>query len=196
VTPELSLTGYPPEDLLLRRAFYAACDSALHRLAGQLLQYPELAVVVGHPMAREGQRFNAASVLHGGRVQGTYCKHDLPNYDVFDEQRYFTPDNRSFVFDVKGTMFGITICEDTWFHYAPECARRPARRCCWCRHAPFHLGKQEQRLQTMRSNVRTSAWRGVRQPCRRPDELVFDGLLCAGRRRRALVTRRRTRGNC
>ena len=63
VTPELSLTGYPPEDLLLRRAFYAACDSALQRLAAQLLQFPELCVVVGHPMAREGQRFNAASVL-------------------------------------------------------------------------------------------------------------------------------------
>jgi len=60
VTPELSLTGYPPEDLLLRRAFYAACDSALQRLAVQLLQFPDLAVVVGHPLAREGLRFNAA----------------------------------------------------------------------------------------------------------------------------------------
>src|SRR5512147_1812695 len=107
VTPELSLTGYPPEDLLLRRAFYAACDSALQRLAVQLVQYPDLAVVVGHPLAREGLRFNAASVLQGGVVVGTYCKHDLPNYDVFDEQRYFTPDNRPFVFEARGTLFGV-----------------------------------------------------------------------------------------
>ena len=94
LTPELSLTGYPPEDLLLRRAFYGAVDGALSRLAAQLLQFPDLRVIVGHPLAREGQRFNAASLLQGGVVTGSYCKHDLPNYDVFDEQRYFTPDNR------------------------------------------------------------------------------------------------------
>ncbi|MGE5712924.1 MAG: nitrilase-related carbon-nitrogen hydrolase, partial [Betaproteobacteria bacterium] len=154
VTPELSLTGYPPEDLLLRRAFYAACDSALQRLAVQLLQYPDLAVVVGHPLAREGLRFNAASVLQGGVVVGTYCKHDLPNYDVFDEQRYFTPDNRPFVFEARGTLFGVNICEDTWFHYAPECAQAAGAQVLLVLNAsPFHLGKQAQRLQTMRSNV-------------------------------------------
>ena len=87
VTPELSLAGYPPEDLLLRRPFYAASDAALQKLAAQLLRFPGLAVVVGHPLAREGQRYNAASVLQRGMVIGTYCKHDLPNYDVFDEQR-------------------------------------------------------------------------------------------------------------
>ena len=154
VTPELSLTGYPPEDLLLRRAFYAASDAALLKLAAQLLRFPDLAVVVGHPMAREGQRFNAASVLQGGMVVGTYCKHDLPNYDVFDEQRYFTPDNRPFVFDVKGTAFGINICEDSWFHYAPECALAAGAQVLLVLNAsPFHLGKQAQRLQTMRANV-------------------------------------------
>ena len=88
------MAGYPPEDLLLRRAFYAASDAALQMLTAQLLQFPELTVIVGHPLAREGHRFNAASLLQGGVVLGTYCKHDLPNYDVFDEQRYFTPDNR------------------------------------------------------------------------------------------------------
>ncbi len=177
VTPELSLTGYPPEDLLLRRAFYAACDAALHRLAGQLLQYPELAVVVGHPMAREGQRFNAASVLQGGMVLGTYFKHDLPNYDVFDEQRYFTPDNRPFVFDVKGTLFGINICEDTWFHYAPECARAVGAQVLLVPNAsPFHLGKQAQRLQTMRSNVSHFGLALVyANLVGGQDELVFDG---------------------
>jgi NAD+ synthase (glutamine-hydrolysing) len=177
VTPELSLTGYPPEDLLLRRAFYAACDAALPRLAGQLLQFPELAVVVGHPLAREGQRYNAASVLQGGMVVGTYCKHDLPNYDVFDEQRYFTPDNRPFVFDVNGTAFGINICEDSWFHYAPECSRAAGAQVLLVLNAsPFHLGKQAQRLQTMRSNVCHFGLSLVyANLVGGQDELVFDG---------------------
>jgi NAD+ synthase (glutamine-hydrolysing) len=177
VTPELSLTGYPPEDLLLRRAFYAACDSALQKLAGQLLQFPELCVVVGHPMAREGQRFNAASVLQGGMVLGTYFKHDLPNYDVFDEQRYFTPDNRPFVFDVKGTAFGINICEDTWFHYAPECSLAAGAQVLLVLNAsPFHLGKQAQRLQTMRDNVSHFGLALVyANLVGGQDELVFDG---------------------
>jgi NAD+ synthase (glutamine-hydrolysing) len=177
VTPELSLTGYPPEDLLLRRAFYAACDSALQRLAVQLLQYPDLAVVVGHPLAREGLRFNAASVLQGGVVVGTYCKHDLPNYDVFDEQRYFTPDNRPFVFDVNGTLFGVNICEDTWFHYAPECAQAAGAQVLLVLNAsPFHLGKQAQRLQTMRGNVSHFGLPLVYANLTGgQDELVFDG---------------------
>jgi NAD+ synthase (glutamine-hydrolysing) len=177
VTPELSLTGYPPEDLLLRRAFYAACDSALQRLAVQLLQYPDLAVVVGHPLAREGLRFNAASVLQGGVVVGTYCKHDLPNYDVFDEQRYFTPDNRPFVFEAKGTLFGVNICEDTWFHYAPECAQAAGAQVLLVLNAsPFHLGKQALRLQTMRANVSHFGLPLVYANLTGgQDELVFDG---------------------
>jgi NAD+ synthase (glutamine-hydrolysing) len=177
VTPELSLTGYPPEDLLLRRAFYAASDAALGRLAAQLLQFPDLAVVVGHPLAREGRRFNAASVLQGGMVVGTYFKHDLPNYDVFDEQRYFTPDNRPFVFDVRGTAFGINVCEDSWFHYAPECAQAAGAQVLLVLNAsPFHLGKQAQRLQTMRTNVSHFGLPLVyANLVGGQDELVFDG---------------------
>jgi len=177
VTPELSLAGYPPEDLLLRRAFYAASDAALARLATQLLQFPDLAVVVGHPLAREGRRYNAASVLHGGLVSGTYCKHDLPNYAVFDEQRYFTPDNRPFVFDVKGTAFGVNICEDSWFHYAPECAQAAGAQVLLVLNAsPFHLGKQAQRLQTMRANVSHFGLALVyANLVGGQDELVFDG---------------------
>ena len=177
LTPELSLTGYPPEDLLLRRAFYAACDAALLRLAGQLLQFPELRVVVGHPHEREGRRFNAASVLQHGLVLATYCKHDLPNYDVFDEQRYFTPDNRPVVFEVNGTVFGLAICEDTWFHYVPECARAAGAQVLLVLNAsPFHLGKQAQRLQTMRANVTHFGLAMVyANLVGGQDELVFDG---------------------
>ena len=177
VTPELSLTGYPPEDLLLRRAFYAASDAWLDKLAVQLLQFSELAVVVGHPLAREGQRFNAASVLQGGVVIGTYCKHDLPNYDVFDEQRYFTPDNRPFVFEINGTAFGVNICEDTWFNYAPECARAAGAQVLLIPNgSPFHLGKQVQRLEIMRTNVTRFGLPLVyANLVGGQDELVFDG---------------------
>ncbi len=177
LTPELSITGYPPEDLLLRRSFYAATDRALSDLAARLLQFSDLRVIVGHPHAREGQRFNAASVLHQGMVTGTYCKHDLPNYDVFDERRYFTPDNRPLVIDVRGMRFGINICEDTWFPYAPECAASSGAQVLLVLNAsPFHLGKQPQRFATMRTNVSR-----FRLPLvyanlvGGQDELVFDG---------------------
>jgi NAD+ synthase (glutamine-hydrolysing) len=177
LTPELSLCGYPPEDLLLRRSFYGASDRALQTLATKLLEFPELRVVVGHPLQREGRRFNAASVLQGGLVTGTYCKHDLPNYDVFDEQRYFTPDNRPLVFEVKGTRFGINICEDTWFSYAPEAARAQGAQVLLVPNAsPFHLNKQEQRLATMRSNVSRFGLALVyANLVGGQDELVFDG---------------------
>ena len=177
LTPELSLTGYPPEDLLLRRAFSGAVDDTLARLAAQLLQFPELHVVVGHPLAREGQRFNAASLLHGGVIAGSYCKHDLPNYDVFDEQRYFTPDNRPFVFEVKGTRFGINICEDTWYPYAPEAARAAGAQVLLVPNgSPYHLGKTEQRLEKMRENVSRAGLSMVyANLVGGQDELVFDG---------------------
>jgi len=177
LTPELALSGYPPEDLLLRRAFYEASDAALGKLAAQLLQFPDLHVVVGHPLAREGRRFNAASVLHGGLVIGTYCKHDLPNYDVFDEQRYFTPDNRPLVFDVGRTRFGLNICEDTWYPYAPECAKAAGAQVLLVLNgSPFHLGKQALRLTTMRENVSRYGLPLVyANLIGGQDELVFDG---------------------
>ncbi len=177
LTPELSLTGYPPEDLLLRRAFYGAVDDALARLAAQLLQFPELRVIVGHPLAREGQRFNAASLLVGGVIAGSYCKHDLPNYDVFDEQRYFTPDNRPFVFEVRGTRFGVNICEDTWYPYAPEAARAAGAQVLLVPNgSPYHLGKTAQRLDKMRENVSRAGLPMVyANLVGGQDELVFDG---------------------
>ena len=177
VTPELALSGYPPEDLLLRRSFYEACDRALMELAAELARWRDLHVVVGHPLAREGQRFNAASVLRQGMVLGTYCKHDLPNYDVFDEQRYFTPDNRPFVFEVRGTRFGVNICEDTWFSYAPECARAAGAQVLLVPNAsPFHLRKQAARLDVTRTHVCGNGLALVyANLVGGQDELVFDG---------------------
>jgi NAD+ synthase (glutamine-hydrolysing) len=177
VTTELALSGYPPEDLLLRRSFYESCDAALTRLAAELAPLRDLHVLVGHPLAREGQRFNAASLLRQGVVLGTYCKHDLPNYDVFDEQRYFTPDNRPFVFEVRGTRFGVNICEDTWYSYAPECARAAGSQVLLVPNgSPFHLGKQATRLGVMREHVSSHGLALVyANQVGGQDELVFDG---------------------
>jgi NAD+ synthase (glutamine-hydrolysing) len=177
LTPELSVSGYPPEDLLLRGSFFQAADAALLKLTAELSQFPELRVVVGHPLAREGQRFNAASVLLRGVVAGTYCKHDLPNYDVFDEQRYFRPDNRPFVFEIRGTRFGINICEDTWYSYAPQCAAAAGAQVLLVANgSPFHLGKETQRLDVLRSNVcRHGLSLVYANLVGGQDELVFDG---------------------
>jgi NAD+ synthase (glutamine-hydrolysing) len=177
VTTELALSGYPPEDLLLRRAFYESCDAALARLAGELAQFRDLYALIGHPLAREGQRFNAASLLRQGVVLGTYCKHDLPNYDVFDEQRYFTPDNRPFVFEVRGTRFGVNICEDTWFSYAPECAQAAGAQVLLVPNgSPFHVDKQATRLEVTRRHVSRHGLALVyANQVGGQDELVFDG---------------------
>ena len=128
LAPELALTGYPPEDLLLRPAFVAACDAAVQALAKELAPLAGLSVVVGHPHAFGGagdlrsksmtvhQRFNSASVLQAGRVSGVYCKRELPNYQVFDERRYFVSGRDAglgpLVFESGGLRFGLLICED------------------------------------------------------------------------------------
>src|SRR3546814_440456 len=114
LTPELSLVGYPPEDLLLRRSFYAKSAAALSALAVDLATLKNLYVLVGHPHEKGGQYFNAASVLFNGKIIGTSCKRDLPNNAVFDEKSYFSSGDQQFVFTVKCVRFGINICEDTW----------------------------------------------------------------------------------
>ena len=132
VTPELVLTGYPPEDLLLRPLFVQTQQDVLDRLRHDLAGLAGLHVLVGHVQARQGRLYNAASVLCEGRVLGTYCKRELPNYSVFDEQRYFSAHGEALVFNVKGVRFGVNICEDIWFDRARAPPPRPAPRCCWC----------------------------------------------------------------
>ena len=111
VFPELTISGYPPEDLLHRPSFIRDCESVLHRLTDIV---PGIALVVGHPHRMENQLFNAASVIDDGRILATYCKHHLPNYGVFDEKRYFTAGTETSVVEVEGILVGITICEDVW----------------------------------------------------------------------------------
>ena len=118
LTPELSLCGYPPEDLLLRVGFYRDCRRELDALAAKI---DGIMAVVGFPeMAEDGKRYNAAAVIRDGRVVATARKHDLPNYEVFDEKRYFSAWNEPCILDIKGVRFGLTICEDVWWPEAPS----------------------------------------------------------------------------
>ena len=116
LTPELSICGYPPEDLLLRDGFFRDCAAALDELAAAL---PEITVIVGHPQLAGGRRYNAASVLRDGGITATYRKRNLPNYTVFDEERYFEPGEEAVVFEVNGLRLGLNICEDLWGEQGP-----------------------------------------------------------------------------
>jgi len=177
VTPELSLVGYPPEDLLLRPSLYIDARRELDALAKALSQFQGLFVLVGFPEMIDARRYNAVAVIEGGRVIGTYHKHDLPNYDVFDEQRYFTLDNRPFTFEVKGTRFGVNICEDTWFRYAPDASRAAGAEVLLVPNgSPFHMDKVHQRHDVMRENVTRAGLALVyANMVGGQDELVFDG---------------------
>ena len=143
ITPELALSGYPPEDLLLRDDFLAVCDAQLQRLAGA----SPLPVLVGHPQRVEQRLYNSASLLREGRVESTYHKHCLPNYDVFDEMRYFTPGTRPLVFACAGLRCGVVVCEDVWWGPAVAQAAQAegAEILLILNASPYHVGKQRQR---------------------------------------------------
>jgi NAD+ synthase (glutamine-hydrolysing) len=109
VLPELVLTGYPPEDLLLRHAFMREAEAAVTQIVANSGQ---AAVVFGHPRLLDGHLFNSASIAANGKLVGVYDKRALPNYGVFDERRYFTPGTGPDVFEVHGWRIGVGICED------------------------------------------------------------------------------------
>ena len=119
--PELALTGYPPEDLLLRPGFMRAAKEALYALASSVKQ---IDVLIGHPWPEDGTRYNTVSWIRQGEIIGHYHKHRLPNYAVFDEHRYFTPGSGSLVIELKGHRLGVIICEDSWEPEPAQEARR------------------------------------------------------------------------
>ncbi len=109
--PELALTGYPPEDLLLRPGFMRTAEQALHTLVASV---QDIDVIIGHPRLHDGQRFNSVSWIRNQQIIGRYDKQLLPNYAVFDERRYFTQGALPLVIELKGCKFGVIICEDLW----------------------------------------------------------------------------------
>ncbi|MFZ6798503.1 NAD+ synthase [Undibacterium sp. Di24W] len=187
VTPELSLVGYPPEDLLLRTAFYQQTASALQKLALDLHQFTDVHVLVGYPLEQHGHHYNAISVLLNGRITHTYLKHALPNDAVFDEKRYFATGNEAVVFDVKGIKFGINICEDVWNGDAPQLARAAGAQVLLAPNAsPFHMNKNDFRIEVMRQNISALGMSLVyANLLGGQDELIFDGnsfvLDCEGK---------------
>jgi NAD+ synthase (glutamine-hydrolysing) len=189
LTPELSICGYAAEDLFLRSAFISACDDAVKAVAAALAPLKDLAVVVGHPTGGDSrtrslavlQRFNTASVLREGQVIATYTKHELPNYQVFDERRYFTPGHDACVFEAgeSGHTFkvGLLICEDAWFEGPARQARDAgAELLVTINASPFHVGKGFEREQIMRERVRDCGLPLVyAHLVGGQDEVVFEG---------------------
>jgi len=183
LTPELALCGYPPEDLLLRPDFHRACARALTALAGKL----PLPAVIGHPEMRGPLRYNAASLLRGGRVEATYCKQRLPNNEVFDEERYFAAGAEPCVLAIGGVRVGLAICEDIWLPGTVEATRAAGAELLLALNAsPFHMNKPATRQAVLRARIAGAGMPAIY--CNLvggQDELVFDGgsfaLDAAGR---------------
>jgi len=178
LTPELGLCGYPPEDLLLRADFYRSCARELADLAEVA---HGIAILVGYPLEEGRSRYNAASLLKDGKVEATYRKLRLPNYEVFDEVRYFSWGEDACVVQIEGVPIGINICADVWEHGAAEQARAAGAELLLVLNAsPYHMNKQAQRYEVVRERVRQTGMAAVY--CNLvggQDELVFDGASFA-----------------
>jgi len=189
LTPELSICGYAAEDLFLRPAFIASCDDAVKTVARELAGLKGLHVVVGHPTGGDirsksvavQRRFNAASVISEGRVLETYAKRELPNYQVFDERRYFTPGQGTCVFQVEGVSVGLLICEDAWFDEPGLLAKvAGAELLAVINASPFHVGKGGERVARMAERARALDLPVVyAHLVGGQDEVVFDGASFA-----------------
>ncbi|MDP2818594.1 MAG: NAD+ synthase [Polaromonas sp.] len=193
LTPEMAICGYAAEDLFLRRSFIAACDDAVNHIAHELAGLKGLVVVVGTPTHGDNgrglrtksvevqQRHNAARVLRDGRVIETYAKRELPNYQVFDERRYFTPGQGVCVFEVgegaDAVRIGLLICEDAWFEEPARLAKEAgAELLAVINASPFHVGKGSEREQMMRERVLATGLPLVyAHLVGGQDEIVFEG---------------------
>ena len=174
VTPELSLCGYPPEDLVLRPAFLDACARELKALAGAVGRTP---VAVGFPERDGGVRYNSLALLAQGRVEAVYRKQMLPNYRVFDEERYFEPGTAPCIVDIDGVAVGFIICEDVWFPGPARQAKEAGAQVIVVPNgSPYHTSQQEARREQVGARARETALPFVyANRVGGQDELVFDG---------------------
>ncbi len=174
ITPELSLCGYPPEDLVLRPAFLEACADELSRLAAEV---SGTTVLIGYPEAADGKRHNAVAVVRDGRIAAIYRKGELPNYTVFDEQRYFEPAREPCVIDVAGVRVGIIICEDVWFPGPARAARGAGAQVIVVPNgSPYHTRQQALRREVVTARAKETGLPIVYvNRIGGQDELVFDG---------------------
>lgn len=173
--PELTITGYPPEDLVLYDNFIAANRAALSRIAATV---GDIVALVGFVDSEDGDLFNAAAVLHRGKVVATYRKIHLPNYGVFDERRYFTAGNECPVLSIRGIKVGINICEDIWEPIGPaevQCAAG-AQIIVNLNASPYESGKQGHRVDIVTElSHRNRVYTLYANQVGGQDELVFDG---------------------
>lgn len=174
VFSELALIGYPPEDLLLRPSLQHRIESALSQVAEMS---SDVTVVIGYPWHQDGQLFNMAGVWQNGEPIAQYAKRNLPNYQVFDEQRYFAAGSEVCVFDWLGHKIGLTVCEDIW-HEQPiaESKAAGAELMININASPFHVGKLQQRHQLLGNHAKTHHLPIVYvNQVGGQDELIFDG---------------------
>jgi NAD+ synthase (glutamine-hydrolysing) len=193
IFPELALSGYPPEDLVLKRHFLRDCRRELERMKDELPS--EAVCLVGTPWAAGGRTYNAAAVLQGGRLCGIYRKMLLPNYGVFDEKRVFSAGTRAGALTIRGLLAGIHVCEDSWFADGEATALLQPLRPDFVVNlsaSPYARGKLRDRTATF---SRTAAALGCPLVCVNlvggQDELVFDGSsLVVGRDGRVMARAR------
>ncbi len=190
VTPELSLIGYPPEDLVLKPAAVAACAVELGRLAGATADGGP-GLLVGLPWAEGGKLYNVMALLDGGRVAGITRKHDLPNYGTFDEKRVFAAAPLPGPLTCRGVRLGVPICEDIWTPEVAECLSETGAEILIVPNgSPFEVGKDDRRLSLSVSRVvETGLPLAYLNRVGGQDELVFDGASFVLNGDRSLATR-------
>ncbi len=172
--PELAVTGYPPEDLLLRPGFVRAAESSLHAIAAACT---DVTALVGTPWF-DRDLFNACAVCAGGEVRSVYRKRYLPNYGVFDEDRYFASGRELVLLRLGRTLIGPTVCEDIWQPGPPatDLALAGAELLVNISASPYHVGKAEEREEMLVTRARdNSAFLAFCNLVGGQDELVFDG---------------------
>lgn len=172
--PELTLTGYPPEDLLLRSELIERVEHALEDICREVRG---IDIVLGYPRCQDGKLYNAAGVIRDGEIIAEYFKALLPNYSVFDEKRYFEAGTESCVLELNGVPVGITICEDIWFKEpAAQAAAAGAKVLLNLNASPFHSGKAPEREDLIRKRIQETGLSIVYvNLVGGQDELVFDG---------------------
>lgn len=172
--PELTLTGYPPEDLLLRPSLQPRIEKALRKIVDANL---DIHLVVGYPLLKGSNLYNALSIIKGTEFLGTYSKQSLPNYQVFDERRYFVAGDKPCVLNFLGTTCAFTICEDLWEPEPIEWAKKAGAQVVVNINAsPFHLDKLKQRKELLERRARQVGFPILYvNLVGGQDELVFDG---------------------
>lgn len=174
VFPELSLSAYPPEDLLLRNDFIQVIEQQFELLCAAI---GDIYVVVGHPTCENNQLYNSASVIHNGKCIARYHKQCLPNYGVFDEARYFQAGQQSTILEIKGKRFALAICEDLWqAEIVNDIVKCKADAILSLNASPFHYQKFSLRQQILEQRARQSQLPiFYSNLVGGQDELVFDG---------------------